>query len=77
MANDLISTEPSAGSAKRRNHARAHLRAGKFEAEIEVDISSRGLLAVGGLVSMILLSVAPIVVAATRGAPRIGHRHRH
>ncbi|GGF79745.1 hypothetical protein GCM10011402_35450 [Paracoccus acridae] len=46
------------------NRARVHLRAGRIEASAEVDITSTGLLAIGALVSMILLSVPPIVRAA-------------
>ena len=45
--------------------ARARMRAGsKFEAEAMVSISPVGLLAIGGLVAAILLSVVPIVRAS-------------
>ncbi len=45
--------------------ARARMRAGSgFEAEAMVSISPVGLLAIGGLVAAILLSVPPIVRAA-------------
>jgi hypothetical protein len=45
--------------------ARARMRAGSgFEAEAMVSISPVGLLAIGGLVAAILLSVVPIVRAS-------------
>jgi hypothetical protein len=45
--------------------ARARMRAGsKFEAEAMVSLSPVGLLAFGGLVAAILLSVVPIVRAS-------------
>ncbi|WP_404335757.1 hypothetical protein AB2M62_17200 [Sphingomonas sp. MMS12-HWE2-04] len=51
--------------------ARATLRAGSFVMESEVRATPLGLLAVGGLVAAILLSVPPIVRAArgTRALP--------
>lgn len=49
--------------------ARATLRAGeRFVMEAEVRATPLGLLAVGGLVAAILLSVPPIVRAAARAA---------
>jgi hypothetical protein len=55
--------------------ARAGMRAGSgFEAEASVTVSPAGLLAIGGLVAAILLSVVPIVRASRRnthgGAPK-------
>jgi hypothetical protein len=45
--------------------ARARMRAGSgFEAEAMVSLSPVGLLAIGGLVAAILLSVVPIVRAS-------------
>jgi hypothetical protein len=45
--------------------ARARMRAGSgFEAEAIVSVSPVGLLAIGGLVAAILLSVVPIVRAS-------------
>ena len=45
--------------------ARARMRAGSgFEAEASVTITPAGLLAIGGLVAAILLSVPPIIRAA-------------
>ena len=55
-------TEPHRASLK--------LRCGPFSSEAEVEISSRGLIAVGALVSGILLSVVPVIWVATRKAPR-------
>lgn len=52
-----------------RNSARASLKVRSFEANLEVDVTPRGLVAIGFLVSAILLSVVPIVVAATRKLP--------
>ncbi|HVI30169.1 hypothetical protein [Hansschlegelia sp.] len=46
------------------------LRCGPVSTEAEIEISSRGLIAVGALVSGILLSVAPIIWVSTRKAPR-------
>lgn len=49
--------------------ARATIRAGdRFVMESEVRVTPLGLLAIGGLVAAILLSVPPIVRARTRGA---------
>ena len=44
--------------------ARASARAGRFEAEASITVTPIGLLAIGGLVAAILLSVPPIVRAA-------------
>lgn len=49
--------------------ARATLRAGeRFAMEAEVRATPLGLLAVGGLVAAILLSVPPIIRAGARAA---------
>jgi hypothetical protein len=44
--------------------ARFRARAGRFEVDTGVQVTPLGLLAIGGLVSAILLSVPPIVRAA-------------
>jgi len=44
--------------------ARARLRAGPVRLDVKVAISPLGLLAIGGLVAAILLSVPPIIRAA-------------
>jgi len=50
--------------------ARARMRAGAgFEAEASVTVTPAGLLAIGGLVGAILLSVVPIVRASRRRRP--------
>ncbi|HMI21132.1 MAG TPA: hypothetical protein VK533_16485 [Sphingomonas sp.] len=50
--------------------ARARMRAGSgFEAEAMVTVSPVGLLAIGGLVAAILLSVVPIVRASRQRIP--------
>jgi len=51
------------------NTARATFKAGTFEANCQVSVTPRGLVAIGFLVSAILLSVAPIILAATRKLP--------
>jgi hypothetical protein len=69
MANSIVTYEDE-DEQPGRNTARASIRFGKFEASAELDVTPRGLFAVGGMVSLILVSVVPIVVAATRKAPR-------
>ncbi|WP_442680375.1 hypothetical protein ACSBM8_04045 [Sphingomonas sp. ASY06-1R] len=44
--------------------ARARMSAGRFEAEASLTMTPAGLLAIGGLVAAILLSIPPIVRAA-------------
>ena len=49
--------------------ARAAIRLGdRFVMESEVNVTPLGLLAIGGLVAAILLSVPPIIRASTRAA---------
>lgn len=50
--------------------ARATLRAGGFMMEAEVRATPLGLIAVGGLVAAILLSVPPIIRAGGQAAAR-------
>lgn len=45
--------------------ATAQLRAGRTAARIRVRVTPAGLLAIGGLVAAILLSIPPIIRAAT------------
>jgi hypothetical protein len=53
--------------------ARARMRAGGgFEAEASVTVSPAGLLAIGGLVAAILLSMVPIVRASRRRVQHVG-----
>lgn len=47
------------------SHASVSLRAGGFEFEAKVDVTTTGLLAIGGLVGSILLSTAVLVWTAT------------
>ncbi len=56
-------------SSGERNRARASFKVRSAAMDIEVDVTPRGLMAIGFLVSAILLSIAPIVVAATRKLP--------
>lgn len=64
MQQERVARPGRADAKLGKNRARVHLRAGRVEASAEVDITSTGLLAVGALVSMILLSVSPIIRAA-------------
>ena len=51
--------------------ARARMRAGSgFEAVAVVTVTPAGLLAIGGLVAVILLSLPPIVRATRKGLKR-------
>jgi hypothetical protein len=68
MTDDVAKVDGKNGNGS-RNMARAGVKLGAFQANVEVDVTPRGLLAVGFLVSAILLSVAPIVAAATRKVP--------
>lgn len=52
-----------------RHELRASVKVRSFEANAELGITSGGILAVGALVSAILLSVVPIVQTATRKRP--------
>ena len=53
----------------RPNSAAFRLRAGKVKIGAEVSVTPQGLLAIGGLVSSILLSTAVVIWAAS-GRPR-------
>ncbi|ATD66662.1 hypothetical protein CNR27_03690 [Luteimonas chenhongjianii] len=69
MARDLQrTTDPSDTSPV--HTASLRIRVGNASVDGAVSISTRGLLAVGGLVSGILLSSAVIVLVATRKVPR-------
>jgi hypothetical protein len=52
-----------------RQTARARVALGRFEAEAEVTVTPAGLVAIGALVSGILLAVVPIVRAARKPRP--------
>jgi hypothetical protein len=70
MGQDILASgETDARQSTKRNKLRAAIKFGSFEANLQVDVTSVGLLAIGGLVSAILLSVVPIVHAATRKIP--------
>jgi hypothetical protein len=53
------------------NSATLVVRTGKAKAAVRVKVTNGGLLAIGGLVSSILLSTAALVWASTR----VAHRH--
>ena len=46
--------------------ATAHIRAGRTRARLAVEVTPAGLLAIGGLVAAILLSIPPIIRAASK-----------
>ena len=62
MTNDLVPDGT-------RNEARLRVAVGQFHAEGEVKVTPLGIVAVGFLVSSILLSIAPIIRAANRKVP--------
>jgi hypothetical protein len=62
-----MANEPAVN--QKMNTARLRLKMRSFEADAEVHITSGGLIAVGVLVSAILLSLAPIIHEATRKLP--------
>jgi hypothetical protein len=66
LAVDSGSEQSAARDAEYPNLAVAHFQFGRSSAHFEVGMTAEGLLAVGALVSGILLSVVPIVSAATR-----------
>lgn len=51
------------------NRAWVSFRAGPVEFDADINITPAGLVSIGGLVSMILLSVPPIIRAAKRRGP--------
>ena len=63
-------TKSRAAGAENMNSASLDIRFGRATARLDVRISTGGLLAVGALVTGILLAVAPIVWTATRGPRR-------
>jgi hypothetical protein len=68
---DKALTTPRAGAndAPGAHTASLRIRAGSASIDGDLAISTRGLLAVGGMVSGILLSVAVLVLASTRKLP--------
>lgn len=61
-----LKVEPDTSGAHDKNRAVAHFQMGRSSAHLEVQMTTAGLIAVGVLVSAILLSVVPIVDVATR-----------
>jgi hypothetical protein len=61
MSNDAINQ-----GIRNENHALIDVRFGRSSARLEVSVTPLGLISVGILVSSILLSVGPIIRAATR-----------
>ena len=52
-----------------RNRARASLKVGSLEADMEVEVTPKGLVAIGFLVSAILISGTPIILVARAKLP--------
>ena len=73
MANDRLPA-PHPDAARRMHSAAVHARIGVASLDAAVSVSTAGLLAIGGLVSGILLSTAVLVRAATRTPARRGPR---
>jgi len=71
MAQELTTPREGASSnaAAQRNRLKTSLKLGPLQADVDVDVTPTGLVAVGALVSAILLSVVPIVYVATRKLP--------
>jgi hypothetical protein len=69
MARELEQSRETLPGAAGHNRLKASVKLGTFEADVDVDVTTKGLLAIGGLVSAILLSVVPIVYVATRKVP--------
>jgi len=61
---------PHATEAPDQNSAVLSLRAGKVRLGVRVKVTPRGLVAIGGLVSSILLSTAAVVWVSTSVARR-------
>lgn len=62
--NPLVNRPSHPGSFATPQSAHARVTLGGFTAEAEVAVTPAGLLAIGGMVSLILVSVAPIILAA-------------
>jgi len=71
MAQELTTPREDASSntAAQRNRLKTSLKLGPLQADVDIDVTPAGLLAIGALVSAILLSVVPIVYVATRKLP--------
>ena len=71
MAQELTTPREDASSntAAQRNRLKTSLKLGPLQADVDIDVTPTGLVAIGALVSAILLSVVPIVYVATRKLP--------
>lgn len=63
---DSMVDEAASQNIQRSNQALIDMRFGRSHARVELKVTPLGLISVGILVSSILLSVAPIIRAATR-----------
>jgi len=70
MPYDLTPAPGQVTDPTRTHTAAVHARIGDASLDASLTISTRGLLAVGALVSGILLSTSVIVFTATRHLPR-------
>lgn len=64
MTQHLIKHPERVKSHQPANRAHVSLKVGRVDFNADVTITPVGLLSIGGLVSMILLSVAPIIRAS-------------
>jgi hypothetical protein len=69
MPSDPAAPRTAAAPLATPQVARSRVTIGGFSAEADVAVTPVGMLAFGGLVAMILLSVVPIVRAARRRTP--------
>jgi hypothetical protein len=69
-----VEAHPETVLDSRRNQAMVHFQFGQSFMRLELRMTPMGLLAVGALVSSILLSVTPIIDAATRHLGRRTNR---
>lgn len=67
--NALTTQSAGADDTGATHHGSLRTRLGSASLEAELTISTRGLLAVGGMVSSMLLSVAVVVWVSTRKLP--------
>lgn len=71
MTKNPIERDNARTSGRSSSRARAKFKAGSVEGEVEVDLTSAGLVAIGAMVSLILVSVPTIIRAAKRNVPPV------
>ncbi len=65
----LEADEADRRDSVRRNVASLRMQIGQASFETHTEMTPQGLLAIGGMVSLILLSVVPIIWVSTRKLP--------